>query len=181
MSSAVLRIPSLLLAGCVLVAAGSAVWQVARAPLLTQIAEQDAAHTREKLRTLERAAEVLQAAVDRGDQLTNSLELRQAQINQLAREKHDAMQKATTGRTCLGEPALRLLNGAPGLSVRGLTPATGSTAAEGGAVATHTNITEVTSTDTDIASWAVDAGAQFEVCRARLDALIDWNLEKKTP
>ena len=185
MSSTILQLPGLLLAGCALFASGSVLWQVARAPLLTQLAEQDAAHTREKLRTFERSAEVLQAANERGDQLTNALELRQGLVNQLAREKRDAIHKVTTGRACLGEPALRLLNSAPGLSVRGLAPATSGPAAAGAATAPNTDnggAPASTATDTDIASWVIDAGAQYEVCRARLDALIDWHLvEKKSP
>jgi hypothetical protein len=182
MSSSVLRLPGLLLAGCALVASGSAVWKVARAPLLTQLAEQDAAYTREKLRTYERAAEVLKAAAERGDQLTTALELHQAQVNKLTREKRDAIHQVTSGRPCLGQPALRLLDNAPGLSVRGLAPATSSTAATGSAAATDTDDGAVSSTDADIASWVIDAGAQYAVCSARLDALIDWHIEeKKTP
>jgi len=182
MSSSVLRIPGLLLAGCALVAAGSVVWHTARAPLLTQLAQQETTYAREKLVTFEHAAEVLQDANDRGDQLLGVLEVRQDQINQLAREKRDALTKVTTGRTCLGEPALRLLNSAPGLSVRGFSPAVSGAAAAGATTAPNTdNGINVVSTDTDIAAWAIDAGAQFEVCRARLDALIDWHLQPETP
>ena len=177
MSSSLLRLPSLALVSCVAVAAGAAAWTVGRAPLLTQLAHQEAVYTREKLRTSERTAEVLQAANDRGDQLLNVLELRQADINQLAREKRDAINKVTTGRACLGGPALRVLNSAPGLSVRGIAPTVGGTAAAGAAAAAYTDIGDIVSTDTDIATWAVDAGAQYEVCRARLDALIDWHLQ----
>ena len=168
--------PSLYLAGAAVAAASSVGWTVGRAPLLTQLAQQDATYTREKLRTFERSAEVLQAATDRGDQLVEALELRQADINQLSREKRDALAKVTTGRTCLGESALRLLNSAPGLTVRGLAPAVVSTAAAGQPTAPDT----VVSSDTEVATWIVDAGAQYEVCRARLDALIDWH-EKPAP
>lgn len=167
----------LLIAGLALAAAGWLGWSIGRAPLLTQLANKDTAHALEKLRISERNAEVLQAANDRGDQLVTALELRQDDINQLAREKRDAITKVTTGRACLGESALRLLNSAPGLSVRGLAPATGIAAAAGAQAATDT----VVSTDTDIAIWAVDAGAQYEVCRARLDALIDWHQQPAPP
>lgn len=180
MSSSILALPKLILAGVALTAAGSVVWHTARAPLLVELAQLDRDHTREKLLLIERAAEKLQAANDRGDQLMNVLEVRQDQINQLAREKRDAIHKVTTGRACLGGPALRLLNSAPGLTVSGITQATGSAPAAGAAAAPNTdNGTDIVSTDTDMAIWAVDAGAQYEVCRARLDALIDWHLEKK--
>ncbi|MES2948641.1 MAG: hypothetical protein V4858_08865 [Pseudomonadota bacterium] len=177
MISSVLRMPSLYLAGAAMVAAASVGWTVGRAPLLTQLAQQDGAHTREKLRSFERAAEVLQDANDRGDQLITALELRQADINQLAREKRDAITKVTTGRTCLGESALRLLNSAPGLSVSGLAPAVSGTVAAGTAAAPDS----VVSSDTEVATWIVDAGAQYEVCRTRLNALIDWHLQPAPP
>ncbi len=167
----------LLIAGFALAAAAWLGWSTGRAPLFTQLAKKDTAHALEKLRISERTAEVLQAANERGDQLVNALELRQADINQLAREKRDAINKVTTGRACLGESALRLLNSAPGLSVRGLTPATGITAATGAQATPDT----VISTDTDIAAWAVDTGAQYETCRLRLDALIDWHLQPAPP
>lgn len=184
MSSSILAMPKLILAGVVLVAAGSVVWHTARAPLLVDLAQLERDHTREKLKTIERNTELLQAAIDRGDQLLTVLEVRQDQINQLAREKRDALNKVTTGLACLGEPALRLLNSAPGLRVSGLAPAVSGAAAAGAAPAPDTdivNVSSVVSTDTDIAAWAIDAGAQYEVCRARLDALIDWHLAPAPP
>jgi len=179
MNTTITRWIVLLVAGCALTSSGWLGWTTGRAPLLTELAEQDTAHTKEKLRTFERAAEVLQDAQDRGDALTTTLAQRQNQIDQLTREKHNAIAKVTTGRTCLSEPALRLLNSAPGLSVSGLTPATGIAAAAGATVAPNTDINNVVSTDADITGWAIDAGSQYEICRARLDALIDWHL--KTP
>lgn len=149
-------------------------WVEAR--LEAQISTIKTRHATEKRVAAEDATQRLQAAQARGDQLINGLEQRQDQINQLAREKRDAINKVTTGRTCLGEPALRMLHSAPGLSVRGLTPAISGTVATGSATAPDTFV----STDIDIASWAVDAGAQYEVCRARLDALIDWHLAPQT-
>lgn len=165
MSSTVLSMPKLLLAGVALSTAFGLGWSTGRAPLKTRLAEQDSAHTREKLRTFEQAAQALQTAQDRGDALTNTLAQRQASINQLTREKRHAVSTVTTGRACLDGPALRLLDGAPGLRVAGLPPPTSGAAAEDAPIAT----------DSDITSWSLDAGAQFETCRARLDALIDWH------
>jgi len=110
------------------------------------------------------AREALQAEQVRGDALSTGLLHQQTQIDQLKTEKHEALTLATTGRPCLGSPALRVLNTAPGITVRSLPPATSSAVAADGPFAT----------DTDIASWVIDAGSAFEVCRARLDALIDW-------
>ena len=170
MSSALLSMPKMLLAAAmmttaVLTAVFIVGWKAGRAPLQTRLAEQDSAHTREKLRTFEQAAQALQTAQDRGDALTNTLAQRQASIDQLTREKRHAVSTVTTGRACLDGPALRLLNGAPGLRVAGLPPATSGAAAADAPIAT----------DTDITGWSIDAGAKYETCRARLDALIDWH------
>lgn len=176
----VTRWVGIIVAGLALAAAGWLGWSTGRAPLLTDLANQDAAHTREKLRTFERTAEVLKDAQDRGDALTITLAARQADIDQLSKEKRNAIAKVTTGRGCLDGAALRLLSTAPGLSVSGITQAPGIAAAAGAAVAPDTDIADdgaVTSTDADIVGWAIDAGAQYEVCRARLDALIDWHVK----
>ncbi len=170
MSSALLSMPKLFLAAALLAAAVlttvfSVGWKAGRAPLQTRLAEQDSTHTREKLRTFEQAAQALQTAQDRGDALTNTLAQRQASIDQLTREKRHAVSTVTTGRACLDGPALRLLDGAPGIRVAHLPPTASGAAAADAPIAT----------DTDITGWSLDAGAQFETCRARLDALIDWH------
>lgn len=140
-------------------------WTFGRAPLKADIKTMEADQAKANFRMAERNSQVLQAAQARGDALTDALAASQAKNNQLTLERRNAITQATTGRPCLGEPALRLLNGAPGLRVSGLPQAAGIVAAAGGAVAT----------DTDIARWAIDAGAAHEACRARLDALIDWH------
>lgn len=145
--------------------AGAVGWQAGRAPLKVQLAQQSADHAAKKRQAAEQAAITLQAAQARGDALTTGLLNQQTKIDQLTTEARRAIPQVTTGRPCLGPAALRLLDSAPGLDVAGLPPATGGAAAAGGPVAT----------DTDIAGWTVDAGAAFGVCRARLDALIDWH------
>ncbi|MDD5479680.1 hypothetical protein [Rhodoferax sp.] len=111
------------------------------------------------------AREVLLAAQARGDALSSGLLAQQTQINQLKQESYRAISHATTGRTCLDGNALRVLSNSPGITV--LPTTSDGVAAEGDAI----------STDTDIALWAADAGAEFETCRARLNALIDWHNE----
>ena len=111
------------------------------------------------------AKEALQAATARGDTLSGQLLRQEDQIIQLKTEKLHAIALSTTGRPCLSGATLRLLNQTPGLSVQGLPPATS------GVVAAN----EPVASDTNIAQWAADAGAQFEVCRARLNTLIEWH------
>lgn len=148
-----------------LVAAGALGWQTGRAPLKVQLAQQAQAYATEKQNLTVAAVELLTAAQARGDALSTGLLNQQATIDQLKTEARRAIPQVTTGRPCLGPAALRVLDNAPGLDVAGLPPAAGGAAAEGGPVAT----------DTDIGGWAVDAGAAHETCRARLSALIDWH------
>lgn len=176
MSSSILALPKAILVGVVAFAAGSAVWTVARAPLLVQLAEIERDHSRQQLRASEDAINRLQVANARGDELTQTLLQREDQIKQLSREKRDAIAEATTGRPCLGASALRLLNGAPGINVAGMPAPTGSAAAAGATATADPDAQGLVATDTDVAGWSVDAGAQYEVCRGRLDALIDWHM-----
>ena len=126
----------------------------------------------------ERAAgEVLQAAQARGDALSTELLARTSEIDQLQQESHRAITQATTGRTCLDGAALRVLKRAPGITV--VSAPTSSAAAAGEPIGTTGSDVswgpDSFSTDTQIATWSIDAASAFEVCRARLDALIDWH------
>ena len=149
---------------CALAVGACAGWVLGRMPLRTQLAEQAKSHAVQSEQAAKRALQTLQEAQARGDALSAGLLTQQSQINQLKSEKRDAITSATTGKPCLATPALRLLHGAPGLRVAGL-PAPASGAAAAG---------EPIATDTDIAGWMVDAGASYEICRTRLDALIRW-------
>jgi prophage endopeptidase len=134
-----------------------------------QQAEARAAENETRLLAARSATQRLQAAQQRGDQLTLQLAERSRQVYGFMKEKRDALTNATSGRACLGAAALRVLDGAPGLRVAGLPDAAGSAAAGDGRVAT----------DTDIGQWAIGAGAQYELCRERLGALIQWHRERK--
>ena len=147
------------------VCVGGAGYELGRAPLKVQLAQQAKAYATEKQHLAEAAATLLAEAQARGDALTTGLLTQQTQIDQLKTEARRAIPLLTTGKPCLSAAALRVLDNAPGLDVAGLPPATGGAAAAGARIAT----------DTDIGGWAVDAGAGFSVCRARLDALIDWH------
>lgn len=171
-----LALPMVIVAVLILLAVWAG-WTVGRAPLQVELAHLRATHADLRKANAEaqtQAAQAhvaqLQAAQQRGDQLTTTLARQERQINQLSREKDDAIRRATTGRACLDEPALRVLNSAPGLSVAGLPQATGSAVAEGGPLATYAS-------DLDVGRWAIQSGAQFETCRQRLSALIDWHQE----
>lgn len=139
-------------------------YDTARAPLLVKLSQQSSAYDKEKRELAEANAARLQALNERGDTLSAQLLQAQAANTKLLTEKRNAITKVTTGRACIDEPALRVLDNAPGLRVADLPPTTSSTAATGGRVAT----------DTDLAGWSLEAGAQYRICKYRLDALIDW-------
>lgn len=124
---------------------------------------QQAAAQREAQLAEHASRSVLEAQA-RGDVLTRQLSAATRAASRLRKERDHALQLATTGRACLDGAALRVLDGAPGLRVA-LPAAPGGTAGADGAVAT----------DTDLARWALDAGEQYEACRNRLDALIEFS------
>lgn len=160
---------------CAALGAGVA-WPLARSPLQADIADLRAQFAGFRTAQAQAAAEAEQAAAARlleaqalGDELTSRLASAQARNDQIIKEKAHAIQAATLGRACLSERALRVLDGAPGITVShgnvGVPAPAGGAAAEDGAVAT----------DTDIGVWITQAGRQYESCRERLDALIDWH------
>lgn len=111
------------------------------------------------------ARERLQSAQAHGDRLTTQLHQANAAALRLQENVDAALARVTAGRPCLREPALRLLHAAPGLAVAGLPAATGRAAADDAPAAT----------DTDLAHWIARAGRQYEECRARLGALVQWH------
>jgi hypothetical protein len=165
-------------------------WQAWRhADARAEQAEAELAHNRRVLTQLREAQRL-------GDELSARLLAAEAERAQLTQERDDAIARATTGRACLGSRALRVLDGAPGLRVAVVPAAAASAAAAhaaaaadpgaAGADADASSIAgpglrasgvglEPVSDDTAIARWILHAGAQYETCRARLHALIDYS------
>ena len=167
MSSAVLSLPRLVLAAVVFVAGIALGHQVGRAPLLVDLAELRTAQAETaKLQALA-AARTLSDAQVRSDALTVRLGDKQEQIFNLQRAAHASINQTTFNRPCLSADAVRVLNRTDGAAGPDVPQTSGSAAAAGGAFAT----------DADVGHWAVDARAQHDTCRQRLDALIDWHIE----
>lgn len=129
-----------------------------------EIAALHTAAAQREAQLAEHASRGLMEAQTRGDALTRQLSAATRAASRLRKERDHALQLATTGRACLDGAALRVLDGAPGLRVDLPATAAGAAGADG-AVAT----------DTDLARWALDAGEQYEACRGRLGALIDFH------
>lgn len=136
-----------------------------RAPLLVELAEvrQTQAETA-KLQALA-AARTLSDAQVRSDALTVRLADKQEQISNSQRAAHASINQTTSNRPCLRADTVRVLNRTDSTAGPDVPQTSGSAAAAGGAFAT----------DADVGHWAVDARAQYDTCRDRLDALIDWH------
>lgn len=161
---ALLRVALFALFCAALVALGG--W-AGRAPLLVELADLRTSQAETAKLQAMASARVLSDAQTRGDQLTNRLAASQSHITQLETEKHRAINRLTTGRPCFSADVVLVLNGADTAtdgSVDVPTP-TGSAAATGEAFAT----------DSDVGQWITSTQAQYEQCRSRLDALIDWH------
>lgn len=150
---------------CLFVGAGVGM-QIGRSPLQAELAQLRTTHAEATRLAAQASARQLQAAQVRGDALTHDLAQRQAQIDQLHQDKRHALTRVTTGRPCLGGAAVRLLNDDPAdYGAPSVPQATGSPDATYAASAT----------DADVGGWAIAARAQYNTCRARLAALIDWH------
>lgn len=166
---AMLRAAVFLLAATAVVSA-----MVGRAPLHRELAELKTAHAEAARLAATAAVQRLDEAQQRGDALSAQLLGREQEIGQLTKEKRDAVARSTRGRACLDPGTLRVLNGAAGLRVAAPAEAASGAAAADGPAAAY-------SSDSDIAPWIVDAGAQYEQCRERLDKLIDWHVKGPKP
>lgn len=168
-------------------------------------AQDDLLKLRTELRATQARASQAEAALAEterlraaGDALTHRLAAAEAARATAYKERDDAILRATTGRPCLRGDALRVLDGAPGLSLAHLPGAAGSAAAAHAAAAADPAAagagagapgaaergadtgadTSATVTDTGAARWMLAAGQQYEACRARLDALIDFERQR---
>ena len=122
-------------------------------------------HSEQAARDQADALERQLQAQQRGDQLTARLQVQEQANAQLQKDKADAIRKTTTGNTCFGASTVRVLNRTtdPANATHLPAPTTGVAAAG-----------EPIATDTDVAAWVNGAQTQYEQCRQRLDALIDF-------
>jgi len=109
----------------------------------------------------------LQEAQTRGDELEIQLAQEREQRAAAVKELHYETAKTTIGRPCFDGVTLRLLDRAPGIY-------SGTTAMSTPAGITFTTNGSV-ATDTQVSGWIIDAAAQYETCRARIDALREWH------
>jgi hypothetical protein len=135
------------------------------AQLRADIAAREAAAAEESRRRIEAAQKAADAAIAARD-------ARIAELDATTRRLRHDLQAATTGRPCLSSAARGLLQQSSAFKP-GLPAPTGSALAAAPAAAADPG----DSTDTDIAGWILDTAALYEQCRARIDAIRQWDDE----
>ena len=107
----------------------------------------------------------LKTETERGQKISQELLAAESRLTKTREELRHEITRSTRGRACLDARTVRLLNNAGHAAADGALPKTAGApdAAHGGAAS-----------DTDVAQWAAEVGSQYNLCRARLDALIDY-------
>jgi hypothetical protein len=139
------------------------------AQIRAEVARREAVAAEENRRRAEAASRAADAALAEKDRRMLELDATNRRL------RHD-IQTATTGRPCLSADARGLLQQSPAFSLK-LPTTTGGALAAPAAVAADSGQSASDSTDADIAGWVLDAAALFEQCRARIDALRQWDDE----
>lgn len=163
---------TLVLAGVSALAAGGAGYalghRVAKADGDAALAKVQRDHANRETKAVEAALARLQHAQARGDALEERLAVEEASRQSQAQEHAREIKRLTTGRPCLNAGTVRLLNESAGRPGAASVPAPASGIAAADAAA---------ASDTDIAGWIDNARRQYDTCRSRLGALIDWHQE----
>ena len=108
----------------------------------------------------------LQVAEAHADKLQLALDDTEQRLSVKQKEIQLEIARNTTGRACLDGRTVGLLNDAVAGRAATLPAPASEPTPQDAAVAT----------DTDVATWANQAIEQYNTCRARLGALIDWFL-----
>lgn len=165
----------------VIVGAGSfaLAWKLGRAPLQVEIAEMKTKRATDAKAVADAQALRMSQAATKSNILALALGNATVKNQALTTEISHALQTATDGRACLRGRALSLLSSAPGIRIAAPMPtAEPATVAKSGSPAADSiaaSETETVITDTAASQWIAQAGGLYEVCRLRLDALIDWH------
>jgi hypothetical protein len=135
------------------------------AQIRAEVARREAEAAEENRRRFEAASRAADAAIAEKDR-------RLLELDATNRRLRHELQSATTGRPCLSSAARGLLQQSSAFKP-GLPAPTGSALAAAPAAAADPG----DSTDADIAGWILDTAALYEQCRARIDAIRQWDDE----
>ncbi|MGE4366510.1 hypothetical protein [Thermomonas sp.] len=134
------------------------------ARLRAEIATTAAAADRARAEAIARARAADAAAI-------TDLQQRLTRAAATTEDLRHALAATTSGRACLSADARRVLHRAPAFAAVPA-PAAGPAAAGPAAAA---DPGDRASTDADLAGWALDVAALYEQCRARIDAIRQWD------
>jgi cell division protein FtsB len=127
------------------------------------IAKREAAAAEESHRHIEAAQKAADAAIAQRDARIQSLDAANRRIR-------DELKTATTGRPCLSADARSVLQQSPAFGIKLPASAVGHASAAPAVTADPSD-----STDADVAGWIIDATDLYEQCRARIDAIRQWD------
>jgi hypothetical protein len=133
------------------------------ASIKADIAKREAAAADESRRRIE-------AAQKAADETIAARDARLAELDTVNRRLRHDLQATTTGRPCLSADARGVLQQSTAFRATVPAPAVGATSSPA-SVAADTG----DSTDADVAGWILDAAALYEQCRARVDAIRQWD------
>lgn len=165
-----LSIIAILAAGAI---AGWSAHKVTQNHYTAVISKMQVGQAKEKAAAEKAAADQLRATQSLSDVLSSNLANAEYAINTLTLEKTREIHHYATGNICFNTDLTRVLNQPFGdYTTQSQTSST--PAAEDAAIA---SITAEPLTDTDLAEWIANAQGQYETCRGRLSALIDFELQ----
>lgn len=140
-------------------------WAFTRNHYVAEIAGIKAGQATAREKAEKTAREQLETEQARGNALSDKLAKKETALTEKTQEVSRALSRLTTGRKCLDARTVGVLNDtSTGTAADDVRAATGTPDAADGPAAS----------DTDVAGWINHAKGQYEICRGRLDALIDY-------
>lgn len=149
---------------CVVLAVGLGLMTWKADSLESDIALLKATHKAEFDATEIAGSDRLIKALEKQLTLAQTLRETEAELKEVKERKQHEIVKVATNGTCFNAELVRLLNSDQGSDPAGMPQTLVSVDAGDEAIAT----------DTDVALWIENAKEQYEVCRARFKALIDF-------
>jgi prophage endopeptidase len=122
----------------------------------------------------EEARRRIEAAQRAADRAIAARDARIAELDATTRRLRHELSTATTGRPCLSSTARSLLQQSPAFGLK-LPTTTSIPLAAPAASAADPGEPAGDTTDTDLAGWILDAASLYEQCRARIDAIRQWD------
>lgn len=131
------------------------------------------ARTEDAKRAAEETAALLSRALSAEQRVAQEIAIRHKYNARLKEMRRHGISKLASGNDCMSAPLRLYLNAA---IAEGNAVSQGAADAAG-ADAPATSDTSGSATDADIAAWVIDAAGLYNDCRARIDAIRQWDEE----